>query len=477
MINPNINDQFKESILFWQQNPLAFCKDIIGFTPTEQQEAIINSVAQVGSWTSVKSGHGVGKTSTLACLGLWFISVFVDAKVPVTSPSKEQLKSTLWGELRKWHKRMKEPFRSAIDITSEKVVIKGREDTFIQARTARKENPDALQGFHAEHLLFLVDEASGVPSKIFEVAMGALTTVDTRFILTGNPTQNTGFFYDTFHKAVAKDRWNSFTLSCLDSDNVKAGFEDDMAAQYGRESNEFRVRVLGEFPDASNMQFIGRGLINDSIGNWFELVEVPSLYNFNPIIFGVDVARYGDDSSAVFMRQGLYSKLLFLEKNIDTNSLAKIVGELSNAYEADSICVDVGGVGAGVFDYLFNHGYPAVDVNFGSVAEDIEQYNLRRSEIWGLMREWLRRGGCIENNEALIEELVAPEYGFTAKCQIVLEAKDSIKKRSGGSPDMADALALTFGDSFCTAKKRGGIIVPSSNTSIVTSNDVSLFDY
>ncbi len=476
MVTSNITNQFKESILFWQQNPLAFCKDIIGFTPTEQQEQIINSVAQTGSWTSVKSGHGVGKTSTLACLGLWFISVFVDAKVPVTSPSKEQLKSTLWGELRKWHKRMKEPFRSAIDITSEKVVIKSREDTFIQARTARKENPDALQGFHAEHLLFLVDEASGVPSKIFEVAMGALTTVDTRFILTGNPTQNTGFFYDTFYKAGAKDRWNQFTLSCLDSDNVKDGFEEDMAAQYGRESNEFRVRVLGEFPDASNMQFIGRGLVDQAIACWNTLVEIPKLYNFNPIIFGVDVARYGDDSSVIYMRQGLYSKLLFIEKNIDTHSLAKKVGSLANDYDADSICVDVGGVGAGVYDYLFNHGYPAVDVNFGSVAEDIEQYNLRRSEIWGLMREWLRHGGAIENNEALTEELVAPEYGFTSKCQITLEAKDSIKKRTGGSPDMADALALTFGDSFCTAKKRIGIVTPTKGH-IVTSNDVEIFNY
>ena len=269
---------------------------------------------------------------------------------------------------------------------------------------------------------------------------------------------------------------DQFTLSCLDSDNVKDGFEEDMAAQYGRESNEFRVRVLGEFPDASNMQFIGRGLVDQAIACWNTLVEIPKLYNFNPIIFGVDVARYGDDSSVIYMRQGLYSKLLFIEKNIDTHSLAKKVGSLANDYDADSICVDVGGVGAGVYDYLFNHGYPAVDVNFGSVAEDIEQYNLRRSEIWGLMREWLRHGGAIEDNEALIEELVAPEYGFTSKCQITLEAKDSIKKRTGGSPDMADALALTFGDSFCTAKKRVGIITPTKGH-IVTSNDVEIFNY
>ena len=166
----------EQGIIRWRNDPLAFCREVINFTPTAQQAEIITAMRAPGAWVSVKSGHGVGKTSTLACLALWFISCFDDCKVPVTHPAREQLKSTLWPELRKWHSRMENPFRDAIEINSERCFIRARPDRFIQARTCRPDNPDALQGFHAEHLLFLIDEASGVATRVFEVAFGALTT-------------------------------------------------------------------------------------------------------------------------------------------------------------------------------------------------------------------------------------------------------------------------------------------------------------
>ena len=152
---PGINQTDIETLVrYYQTRPIEFCKDIIHFHPTEQQLQIIEAINHPGAWVSVKSGHGVGKTSTLACLALWFISVFTESRVPITHPAKEQLKATLWPEIHKWHSQMEDPFGPAIDITAEKVSIIGREDTFAQARTCKQGSSDALQGFHAPHLLF-----------------------------------------------------------------------------------------------------------------------------------------------------------------------------------------------------------------------------------------------------------------------------------------------------------------------------------
>ena len=437
--------KIEKNIMRWRNDPLAFCKEVIHFEPSEQQALIIDAVKVPGAWVTVKSGHGVGKTSTLACLALWFISCFDDCKVPVTHPAREQLKSTMWPELRKWHSKMENPFRDAIEINSEKCFIKARPDRFIQARTSRPDNPDALQGFHAEHLLFLIDEASGVSTKIFEVAFGALTTADARFLLTGNPTHTSGFFWQTFNKY--RDSWLRFTLSCIDSPNVKREYIEKMQNQYGRESNEFRVRVLGEFPTASSMQFIDSEVVRSAIERYVAVKEDESLYDYAPKVLGVDVARYGDDSSCVYMRQGIYSEMVYKIKDTDTHTLACKVATLYVEYQCSEIFVDLAGVGAGVFDYLYNHGYPAHGIEFGSKATESIYYN-KRAELWGRMREWLKHGGVLEDSEDMESDLTVIMYEYDVRDRIKLERKESIKKRGYPSPDNADALALTFAGDY-----------------------------
>ena len=469
---------FTDRLRYYQENPLEFCHEVTHFYPDKQQEEIILAIATPGAWVSAKSGHGTGKTSTLANLALWFISVFPDAEVPVTHPSMEQLKSTLWPELRKWHRNMEDPFKSEIEINAEKVTLRSREDNFIKARTARKETSDALQGFHAEHLLFLVDEASGVPAKIFEVAMGSLTTKDTRFLLTGNPTQTTGFFYNTFNKVGAREQWIRFTMSCLNSDNVDEGYPDKIASQYGIESNEYRVRVLGEFPLASYSQFIGRGLVNDAVKQYDFITSRPDSYKFSAIILGVDVARFGDDSSCVFLRQGLLAKEILYEKDLDTYQLYKKVASLANSYDADSICVDMSGIGSGVLDNLINHGYPAIGTDFGEKAEDPVNFSLKRSELWSRVRDWLRRGGAIPDDEILKEELCAPLYEYNARDKMSIEQKAKTKERLMHSPDKADALILTFDDLFCERKETDPVYGAINRVAkIKTSDDAPMFDY
>ncbi len=437
--------RLEESILRWRNDPLAFCREVINFKPTAQQAQIIDALKYPGAWVTVKSGHGVGKTSTLACLALWFISCFDDCKVPVTHPAREQLKSTMWPELRKWHSRMENPFRDAIEINSEKCFIRARPDRFVQARTSRPDNPDALQGFHAEHLLFLIDEASGVATKIFEVAFGALTTADARFLLAGNPTHTSGFFWQTFNKY--RDSWVRFTLSCLDSENVKQEYIRKMRGQYGAESNEYRVRVLGQFPAASSMQFIASDLVASAMERYTAVSADPALYAYAPRLLGVDVARFGDDSSVVYLRQGISARRVYRVKDCDTHTLACRVATLYVEHDCSEIYVDLGGVGAGVYDYLASHGYPVQGIEFGSRSQESSYYN-RRAELWGRLREWLRSGGAVEESEELASDLTVPFYEYDVRDRIKLERKESIKKRGYASPDNADALALTFAGDY-----------------------------
>ena len=137
-----------------------------------------------------------------------------------------------------------------IDVQAERiVVVHDPEDAFAVRRTASKDNPEALQGFHAENLLFLIDEASGIPDIVFEVGMGALSTPGAKVVMAGNPTRTSGFFYDTHHSL--RNRWHTMHVNCLDVPRAQ-GHIDDIKAKYGEISNAYRVRVLGEFPTADD---------------------------------------------------------------------------------------------------------------------------------------------------------------------------------------------------------------------------------
>ena len=153
---------------------------------------------------SIRSGHGVGKTTLEAWLILWFLLTRKNCKIPVAANSQDQLRDTIWPEIAKWHRQLPDALKAMIDVQAERiVVVQDPEGAFAVRRTASKDNPEALQGFHAEHLLFLIDEASGIDDIVFEVGMGALSTPGAKVVMAGNPTRTSGFFYDTHHQPQA----------------------------------------------------------------------------------------------------------------------------------------------------------------------------------------------------------------------------------------------------------------------------------
>jgi hypothetical protein len=164
-----------------------------------------------------------------------------------------------------------------------------------------------------------------------------------------------------------------------------------------------------------------------------------------PLVIGVDPARFGDDRSVVFRRRGLQAFTPWVYRGIDNMELAARVAAHINEHDPDAVFID-SGAGAGVIDRLRQLDYDVVEVPFGGRAIAEGQFVNRRAEMWWAMKEWLEHGGAIPQDPALRQELATPTYWYDAAGKRVLESKDEVKKRlqGGGSPDLADALALTF---------------------------------
>ena len=209
----------EKAVLYYANHPVEFVEDLIGATPDDKQSEILRSVAQ-NPMTTVRSGHGIGKSAVEAWTLIWFMSTRPFPKIPCTAPTQHQLFDILWAEIAKWLRHSKY-LRNEFVWTKEKVYMKGHpEEWFAVARTATK--PDALQGFHADNTMFIIDEASGVDDKIFEPILGALSTDGAKLLMCGNPTQLEGFFYDSHNKNRAS--YKAFHIDGRNSSRVSDKF-------------------------------------------------------------------------------------------------------------------------------------------------------------------------------------------------------------------------------------------------------------
>jgi len=446
------HDDVKSRFLAYRADPVLFVRQIIGATPDPHQEAILRALAPRGAHVSVRSGHGVGKSTTLSWGILWFLCLHLNCRISCTAPTSHQLFDDLWSEIGKWRARMNPWFGQEIVQTSDRIYISGCEQTrFGTARTSRRDQPEALQGAHADNLLCICDEASGIPDEVFLVAEGSLSTEGSRIILTGNPTRSEGYFYATHHKDRAN--WTTFCVNGETAARVDQGFVKRMADKYGRDSNIYRVRVLGEFPTTSDDTLIQLDWCTSAIGR--DIRGNPALKR----VAGLDVARFGDDSCALVVRAG---PVLMSIREWRQKDLMETVGRVVKAYRDDKafdiVYVDVIGMGGGVVDRLKEQGIPCYGVNVAESAAMQTRFNRLRDELWWSCREWLREKGCriepaldkpdpvtLENlGQSLIGELTGIRYSITSSGKIKVEGKDDMKGRGLDSPNLADALCLTF---------------------------------
>jgi phage terminase large subunit len=479
---PKYNRDWRENIARWSKSPFHFVLEAL-FEITEDNwhpwepgsplpEVLPNGpelwqgefLKDVGAAITdgqrrfaVRAGHGVGKTTVEAWVVLWFLLFMRPCKVPITANSQDQLRDVVWAEIAHWWRKLPPFLHNMLEVGAERIVVKADPtEAFAAARTARPEKPEALQGFHSDNLLFLIEEASGIDDIIFETAGGALSSEKSWVMMFANPTRTSGYFHRAFHGA--RTGWRRYHVPCGASSRVSPQYAKNMANEHGSDSNVYRVRVLGEFPQSEDDAVIPLGLIEASIGR-----EVQP--NGMAIVWGLDVARFGDDTTALVKRRG--NMLLEPPKEWRKADLMQTTGLVTKEYREtplndrpSAINVDVIGMGGGVVDRLNELGLPVRGVNVGeSPGIDRNRYMRLRDELWFEARKWFdSRAVCLpaetpEQKRAwdlLTDELVGPKYKVESSGKLKVESKDEMKKRGIKSPNQADAFCLTFagGDLF-----------------------------
>ena len=395
---------------------------------------------------STASGHGIGKSALVAWLIRWIMDTRPFAKGVVTANTGEQLRTKTWAELAKWH---------YLGITTHWWQLNAsagsmnyyhkdyREQWRCDAQTSREENSEAFAGLHAANStpFYIFDEASGIPDKIFEVREGGLTDGEPMLFDFGNPTRNTGRFFQNmegrFRRSYVRRYIDSRDVEQTNKELFKKWEED-----YGVDSDFFKVRVRGVFPDAGSLQLIPMSLYEDNVE-----VDI-HVQPYDPLIMAVDVARFGDDRSVIWLRRGRDADTdndvehqIF--QKLDTMQLSARIAAIASEKRPDAIFIDGGGVGGGVVDRCRQLGLEVQEINFGGKATQRGVSNLR-AQMYVNLKEALEYGVRLPKMEDLRTDLTSVEYGYNLKNDLQLEKKDDMKRRGLASPDLGDALALTY---------------------------------
>lgn len=402
---------------------------------------------------AIKSGHDIGKTALLCWLIWWGMSTREDTRGRATANTEKQLSRILWSELSKWHRLFIARAFFKVTATALHSADPEREKTWrIDAIPWSEDNTQAFAGLHnyGKRIILIFDEASTIHDGIWEVVDGVTHEADTEilWVATGNPTRNYGRFHDCFTRF--SDTWRCYTVDSRAVSFTNKERIERAIAQWGADSDYVKVRFLGEFPDASSTQLIPIETINSAMAR-------PAIaYPYEPLILALDVARYGDNESVAAFRRGKDARSLPAARwrGLSTIETGQRLVSMMALHRPDATFIDEGGVGGGVVDYIRHLGHHVVGVQFGGKPSTFPmgvRVANKRTEMFIELRDWLREGGAIEDDQDLREQLVAIEYYHQKKTDLMLLTP---KEEMDTSPDWADALAMTF--AFPVAKQAFG---------------------
>jgi hypothetical protein len=394
---------------------------------------------------ATSSGHGIGKSALTAMLILFILSTRSHAKGIVTANTGEQLKTKTMAELAKWTSMC--ITGTWFEVTTMSISHRAYPRTWrCDAQTSREENSEGFAGLHnaTSTPFYIFDEASAIPEKIWEVSKGGLTDGEPMHFAFGNPTRNTGSFYNCFR--LDSHRWDHRSIDSRQAKMTNKRLIQTWIDDYGEDSDFVRVRVRGVFPKGGDMQFIPNDVVHDARkrGSGIYLGD-------DPLICGIDMARGGDDDCMIQFRRGYDAKSekvykIAGEKSRDSMKVVSLLTMVLNRHKPDITFMDKGSMGGPTADRLRQLGYAVIDVGFGDNAADTKHFKMKTAEMGARCRQWLLDGGAISDDDRLELELTSRDFSHNDKDQLVLERKKDVKKRLGVSPDWADALYLTFAE-------------------------------
>lgn len=443
--------------------PDLFASEILGLDLDSFQTDVALDVASGERQIAVRSAHGVGKSTTLAVIALWFLLFRYRCKVVMTAPTSGQLFDSLLAETKSLMRRCPDAVRSAFEVKSDRIEFIGQnEDVFLTAVTSSKDRPEALSGRHSDNVLLIADEASGVPDAVFNAAGGSMSGDNRVMIMTGNPTRLIGRFAKAFNDRNYREKWKRYHVGykveeAVSSDGcrhyaskrITDEYAESVAAEHGVDSNEYAVRVRGDFPGADLDSYIAASLV---ISAMQRDIDTPLAAKK---VWACDPARYGADSTSIGERRGPVVTWITRRKNLDTMQVAgwvkALYDEQPEGGKPVAILIDVIGIGAGVYDRLREQGLPVAAVNVAESPIDPSAKCMRlRDELYKRLRDWLKSMMAkLPVDDDLLADLTKLRYTYSSDGRLKIESKEELRSRGEASPDKGDVAAmLTLYDDY-----------------------------
>ena len=434
-------------IKLWREQPQVFVREVFGATPDPWQDQVLKEFP-FKQRIAMKASKGPGKSCIEAWLAWNFLLTRPHPKIAATSISGDNLRDGLWAEMAKWMEKsplLKENFIWQ----KERIFYKQYPETWWMSARNWSKSADlnalgnTLAGLHADYIMFILDESGGIPDAIMVSAEAALSSCkEGHIVQAGNPTHLEGPLYRAC--TTAKNLWSVHEITGDPDDpnrspRVSIEWAREQITMHGKDNPWVLVNVFGRFPPASFNALIGPDEIKTAINRRYRESELV----LQPRVLGIDVARFGDDSSIIFPRQGLQAFTPFQYRGLDGTVGAETVLYRWNDWQADGCFIDnTGGFGASWIDNLVRLGKAPMGIHFSQKAID-ERYFNKRAEMAFNLVQWIKTGGALPDVPELVSALTQTTYTFKGD-QLLVEPKEDVKLKLGYSPDHMDALMLTF---------------------------------
>ena len=439
--------------------------EAMNFEPSPQQRQLLDAVQAAANgngsrYVAVKSGQGPGKTTVSAIIGGWRLLRVPDTMVVVTAPSMRQCKDVWLSEYRRLLRKADPFMQKIIKVEQTKATVLGQPDWQIRLVTAS--NPMGAQGLHHPNMTVICEESSGIDREMMEQFEGTVTGGDNLMVAIGNPNLRSCRFFDYFTKEVS--RWNTLTFNAEDTPHwiIDPDHTKMMEETYGRDSDVYRVRVLGEFPREDPNSIISQDDILACMAlDPMKFVREPRITDPNSVArqFGIDLARFGSDESVIVRRSGNSMLDLKFYSHTDPNDVVEkaFVMQHQAAWKDEDVMYvpDAGGMGQGVLRRFYDAGKRVMEFHNGGRAHNSRQYSNKITEAWFHLADLVKqRKAYLIRDPQLIHQLADRQYRFTKKGQLEVESKkDYIDRGNEHSPDRADAVVMAFYDQVKAAGK------------------------
>lgn len=444
-----------------------FAAEVVGMDPTHQQIELFDSVSPPGSRTTVRSGHGSGKSRSLAVIVLWHLLCYPKSNTMLTAPKIEQVRNIAWKEMADVLDLMRDKggqpwIVDYVAFESERVYVKHfKAQWFAFAKTAPRGAPENMAGLHRDWYLIVADESSGIPDPNYAVMTGALTDRRNRMLLLSQPTRPSGFFYETHNKLAAHNGgvWNSIRMDSRDSPLVSSAFIEEKREEYTEQ--EFTIKVLGEFPESRDDYLLGRAVSEDC----FNRSVIPDGTGYGLFLScDVGAGEYRDKSIALVAKVAGYGdfgpdarrvQVVSVPISSNTRNLQSFTGDifhLGAKLESVTTLVDAGGMGVAVCQGLETLGLPDVKrVKWGNPCfqkRNKDRFvNLRAQAMVHASRAAKEgRLGIAEGpwRRELLDQMSRVPFHFDERARYAIAKKDDMRKQGLPSPDLWDAVCFCF---------------------------------